>query len=315
MATVTSDLLLLTQAGIKTVFNEAYIAAKETAKWPIIATEIPTTLPIQKYAWLGRGALMRAFTDEVAAQSIAENNYTMADIIYKGNLPIDRRILEDDQYGLLMADVRNLAAEPVRHWNQLAYQGLGNGFSALCYDGFSFFNAGHTQGQSGVQSNLTSASLSDAALQLAEESMMSYVDDKGVPLEITPNTLVVGPSLARKASDLTGSSIQVTRVGDGTAGTGATAASNFKNYFEGRYNVVVSPYLIGAYQYNWFLLDCSRGIKPIVMQSRSDVPITTETDMDEPTAKIKDIYQFTVRGRYVQGYGLWQTAFGSSATS
>ena len=56
-------------------------------------------------------------------------------------------------------------------------------------------------------------------------------------------------------------------------------------------------------------------MKPIVIQSRSDVPITLETDMDQPSAKIKEVYDITARGRYVQGYGLWQTAWGSNATA
>ena len=45
------------------------------------------------------------------------------------------------------------------------------------------------------------------------------------------------------------------------------------------------------------------------------MPITLETDMDDPTAKIKERYQVTARGRYAQAYGLWQTAYGSNASS
>src|SRR5579871_938539 len=122
--TVNSDVLLLTQAGIKTEFNGAYIKAQEGAKWKAIATEIPTTLPIQSYAWLGRGAVMRQFKDEVEAQAVVESSYTLADIIYKGNLQVFRKTIEDDQYGLIMMRARELAQEPVRHWNQLAFTGL-----------------------------------------------------------------------------------------------------------------------------------------------------------------------------------------------
>ena len=315
MPTVNSDVLLLTYAGIKINFDEAYINAQENARWKLIADEIPTTLPIQQYAWLGRGAVMQPFVDEVAEQSVGENNYQLADIIYKADLAVDRKTIEDDQYGLLMKRARDLAQEPTRHWNQLAFTGLPKGFTAPCYDGLSFFNANHQDRGDTVQSNVTSASLSDPALQAAEATMMAYVDDKGVPLEVMPNTLVVGPALKRKAEDLCGSAVVVTRVGDGTAGSGATASTGFNNYFNGKFNVVVNSYLIGAYAYNWFLLDTSRSEKPIVIQSRSDVPITLETDMDQPSAKIKERYQVTARGRYVQGYGLWQLAYGSNAVA
>jgi phage major head subunit gpT-like protein len=52
-----------------------------------------------------------------------------------------------------------------------------------------------------------------------------------------------------------------------------------------------------------------------MLQTRSDVPITFETDMDLATAQIKEQYQFSVRGRFVAGYGLWQQCSGSNATS
>lgn len=323
MATVNSDVLFLTYAGIKTQFDAAYVLAQESARWKLIADEIPTTLPTQNYAWLGRGAVMQEFKDEVFEQSVAEKTYTLTDKIYKGNFTIWRKTLEDDQYGLLIKDARNLANEPVRHWNQLVYSALPNGFSATGYDGLSFFNADHQDGLSPVQSNATSMSLSDPALQEAQATMRAYVDDKGKPLEIEPDTLVVGPALARIAHDLCGSKVVVTRVGDGAAGAGATASTNYDNYFEGMFRVIVSPYLINGSidgvvydaAYNWFLLDTSRSAKPIFIQNRQDVPITLETDMDQPSAKIKERYNIDIRGRYAQGYGLWQTAFGSSATS
>jgi phage major head subunit gpT-like protein len=324
MATVNSDVLMLTYAGIKVDFDSAYLLAQENADWKLIAEEIPTTLPIQNYAWLGRGAVMEEFKDEVFEQSVEEKTYTLADKIYKGNLAVWRKTIEDDQYGLLMKRARDLASEPVRHWNQLAFTGLANGFSATCYDGLSYFNDDHQEGSSPTQSNVTTNSLSDSALQEAEAAMMAYVDDKGRPMEIKPDTLVVGPALRRVAMDLCGSAVVVTRVGDGNASSGATASTPFENYFRGRYNVVVSPYLINTTldgvtydaAYNWFLLDTSRGgAKPIVIQNRQDVPITLETDMDQPSAKIKERYNITIRGRYVQGYGLWQMAYGSDATS
>jgi len=318
VAVVNSDILYLTYAGIKTEFDAAYIKAQEEAKWKAIADEIPTTLPIQNYAWLGRGAVMQEFKDEAPEQSVREDNYTIADKIYKANIAIWRKSLEDDQYGILMKRARELASEAVRHWNQLAYLALANGFGATCYDGNAFFSASHSEGASGTQSNLTSSSLNDAALQKAESVMRSYVDDKGVPLEIEPDTLVVGPALARMAFDLTNSAVVVSRSTDSP-----TATVPFENYFQGNYKVIVSPYLInGTFNgvsyssaYNWFLLDTKRGVKPIVIQSRQDVPITLETDMDQPSAKIKERFNVTVRGRYAQGYGLWQTAFGSSAAS
>jgi phage major head subunit gpT-like protein len=315
MAVVTSDLLFLTVAGLKTEFDAAYMKAAETARWAQIATELPTTLPSQNYGWLGRGALMKQFYDEVEDQSVAGYQYTLADNVYKGNLTIQRKMLEDDQYALLVTRVRAMAAEPIRHWNQLAFEGLTSGFTSLCYDGQYFFDTDHSEGASGTQVNKVTTVLSDTALQTADATMQAYVDDKGIPMEIMPDTLVVGPANARKAWNLVKQDIVFTPVGTGTAGSGATASTDFRNYFNGRYNLIVDPYIRGTAAYYWFLLDTKKEIKPIIIQSRSDVPITLETDMDMPDAKIREKYRFSARGRYVQGYGLWQTAYGSAATS
>jgi phage major head subunit gpT-like protein len=315
MAVVTSDLLLLTTAGVKTEFMNAYLESEEQADWKEIASEIPTTLPIQNYAWLGRGAVMRKFPDEAEAQSVREIDYKLADILYKGEMQIERKALEDDQYGMVMARARQLGQEPTRHWNELAYLGLALGFTTPCYDGQYFFNNNHQEGGSPIQINVTNQPLSDPALEAAATAMMAYVDDKGKPMRIKPDTLVVGPALERRAWNLVGQPTVVAPVGSGAAGAGATASTPYTNYFHGRYRLVVNPYLVGIYAYNWFLLDTRREIKPIVIQSRSDVPITLETDMDQPSARIKEVYNFTARGRYVQGYGLWQTAFGSNANA
>lgn len=312
---VTADVLAFTLAGLKTDFDAAYQAVQESAKWQLIASEIPTTLPIQNYGFLGRGAVMEERIDEDREQEVLSKSYSVADKIYAGKMVIERRTLEDDQYGLLKIRVGQLAQEPTRHWNQLAYEGIAAGFTSLCYDGQYFFDTDHSEGSSGTQSNTSSTTLSDAGLQAAEAAMMGFVDDKSVPMDIVPDTLVVGPANARKAGDLLGSEVIVRNPGDGTAGSGATAYTPYNNYYKGRYRLVVNPYLRGAAAYNWALLDTSKVVKPIVIQSRSDVPISTESDMLEQGAMMRERYQFRVRGRYARAYGLWQTAFGSSASS
>lgn len=312
MPVVTSDILAETLAGLNIQFNSAYLESNEKAAWPMVATEIPTTLPLLEYGWLGRGAVMEQLNDRPLEQELLQHTQALSDITYKGRMKIDRRTIEDDQYGLLMMRVRDLGAEPTRHWNQLVFQGLQNGFSNLCYDGQDFFSASHSEGSSGTQSNTTTNSLTDANLQTAESAMMGILDDKGIPMEIVPDTLVVGPLLSRVAADLLGSEIVVKQAGAGAIGSGATAYTPYNNYYKGRYRLVVNHYIN---TYNWFLLDTSKSVKPLVMQSRSDVPITIETDMLEPSALMNEQFRFDVRGRYAQGYGLWQCAYGSSASS
>lgn len=307
MGVVTTDLLALTLAGLDTRFDAAYNFARELAMWPRVATEVPTTLPIQNYGFLGRGAVMEEFRDRAREQEVNQFNYSLADKVYKGMLTIDRTTLEDDQYGLLNMRVDDLGREPHRFWNQLAYEGLAKGFTTLCYDGQYFFDTDHSEGSSGTQVNKGTAALDEGSLSAAETAMMGFVDDKGIPMEILPDTLVVGPKNKKVAWELTMSGVAVIKA-DTTSGRPGT---DFANYWQGKYNVVVSPYLRGTYDDYWFLLDTSKVVKPVVMQSRSNVPFTTESDMLDGAAKMREKYNYAVRGRFVQGYGLWQTAYGA----
>ncbi len=63
----------------------------------------------------------------------------------------------------------------------------------------------------------------------------------------------------------------------------------------------------------WFLLDCSRAIKPMLFQTR--VPYTfTRLDKDtDDNVFWRDQYIYGVRARANAGFGLWQLAYASKA--
>lgn len=317
MATVDSDTLNLTLAGLKTNFDLAYKKATETAVWSAIATQIDTTLPVQKYGWLGYHGTMQAYSDRSVEQPINEldNGYSVSDQLYDVLEPVQRRAIEDDQYGLIMLRFTSIGEEAPRHWNQLAFQGLTSGFTSKCSDGQNFFDTGHQEGLSPTQVNKTTNNLSDPALETAITTMMAIQNDKGVPMGIMPDTLVVGPSLLRRATDLLGSKTVVVHVGDGTAGSGALAATPFSNFFDGRLKLIVNHYIYGTAKFYWFVLDTSRTVKPIIMQNRMDVPITIESDMTSPQALMQEQWKVRLRGRYAQAYGLWQLAYGGAGTA
>ena len=64
----------------------------------------------------------------------------------------------------------------------------------------------------------------------------------------------------------------------------------------------------------WFLLDCSRAIKPIVWQERIPYNFTAITEETNDRVFFRDEYVYGVRARVNAGFGLWQLAYGSKAT-
>lgn len=63
----------------------------------------------------------------------------------------------------------------------------------------------------------------------------------------------------------------------------------------------------------WFLLDCSRVIKPMVYQERLPYRLTPMTGEGHGNVFWKDEYIYGVRARSNAGFGLWQLAYASKA--
>ncbi len=312
MTTTLADALPLFLAGLRTEYNVAYHKAIQNPAWQQVATDVKTTLRTQNYAWLGGSPVMEEFKDEVREPGLTTNSYSITDKVFKANLSIERTAIEDDQYEMLMMMARNMAPVSVRFQNKLTFEGLAKGFVTICADKQNMFDTLHPDGMGGTWSNKSSDPLTPAALVNAETQLMTATDDKGEPMDIQPDTLVVGPAYKQTALDITESDVRIINVGDGVAGAGSTTATGSKNYFKGRYSVVVNPYLRGAYAKYWFLMDNSREIKAMVMQTRSDVPATTEDDMHDGAALNREIFNFWARLRCQVGYGLPQLAFGSN---
>jgi len=58
----------------------------------------------------------------------------------------------------------------------------------------------------------------------------------------------------------------------------------------------------------WYLLDCSRAIKPLIFQEREKVKITHMVKDDDESVFMRDEYRFGISARYNVGFGLWQLA-------
>lgn len=304
MPLVRSDLLSLVEAGLRTEFFSAFRQMEGASIVPRIATIIRTTLPTQKYGWLGTVPVMREFIDERTPTGLRVVEYAISDRTWEASIAVDRRALEDEQYDMIRLRVRDLALEAVRHKEQLVVQALLRGaVDGRCYDGQLLFDTNHQEGESGVQSNSLTGALSTDTLQQAISRMMQFKDDRGRPMGIMPDTLLVGPKLHWLAMELLESPIVV------QANT-PTEYTPYKNVLQGKLRLIVTPYITGADENKWFLLDTSRSMRAVVLQERQDVPLEFSA-LDSPNAEqvfMRDKVFYGVRARYGVGYGLWQTA-------
>ncbi len=310
MPLVKSDIPNLILAGLRTIFFQAY-ESEQGSVYEQVATTVPSDKDTETYAWLGNTPKMREFKDERIPKGLSEYKYTLQNKTWEASLSVDRAAIEDDLYGQIQVRVRELAQEARRHVDQLVVELLPSGFSTVCYDGQYFFDNDHSEGDSGTQTNVTTSVLSDSTLQAGITAMMKFKDDKGKPLGIVPDVLVVPPDLQWTAMELLESPVAVVKVGSGTSGTGATAATPYKNLLQGKLRLLITPYLTD--DDSWYLLATNRVVRPLIFQNRTPVEFTS-LEANSEAGFMRDAYLYGVRARYNAGYGMWQCAYGGNVS-
>lgn len=63
----------------------------------------------------------------------------------------------------------------------------------------------------------------------------------------------------------------------------------------------------------WYLLDCSRSLKPLIFQERTTPELESLTSTQDEAVFMRDEYRFGVRYRCNAGFGFWQMAYKSKA--
>lgn len=76
----------------------------------------------------------------------------------------------------------------------------------------------------------------------------------------------------------------------------------------------VSNFVAGTAGQPWYLLDCSRSLKPLIFQERSRPELESLTSTQDEGVFMRDEYRFGVRYRCNAGVGFWQMAFKSTDT-
>jgi phage major head subunit gpT-like protein len=294
-------------SGISTVFEDTFYEAQRDTQWQEIASRAGVTTPIVKYPFLGANPHFKKFRDRVDDQGVAPYLVTIEDEEWDINMRISAKAIEDDATGMYKMRAAALGESAAWFDDEKAFGLLDGSFTGIGYDGQAMVSASHQSGASPTQSNYTNASLSATSLAAAVGTGGNFKDDTNRPFGTVFTTLAVGPLLETRALELVNSPI-VVNLGNATG----SAATPYGNVLQGRFKVVVSPWVSS---YHWFLVDSRKRVKPIIIQDREDVPLQTWDDTDDPRARRNREYNFTGFMRRGYGYGPWQTLYGSNATS
>lgn len=212
---------------------------------------------------------------------------------------VTKEAQDDDLYGVVNAKKmsRELGKGARVAREQYAANVLNNGFSIA--DGFpksgstqTLFHASHTlSGGGGTYSNLGAADLSQSALEAAIISFHKLVDENGVPIVVSPETLLVPPDLIMLARELLGSEYKP-----------YTANNEVNPTRADKLSLQVNHYITDSD--SWFVL-AAKGDHNLNFFVRNDLSFEYADDFDTGDMKVKGYQRFSV------GYGDWRGVWGS----
>jgi phage major head subunit gpT-like protein len=166
--------------------------------YPKIATVMNGVGPVTAFKWLGNVPVMTEWQGERKIDKLRAEQHELRTKWYANGIELDYDDLAEDKLGIVRPRIEDLAKMGPRKMDALVIDFYVNGFAGtlgLTYDGQYLFDTDHTyataDGQTS-QSNLETGAISSTTFNAAIQKMMAFKDERGEPLEVRPDTLMVG---------------------------------------------------------------------------------------------------------------------------
>jgi hypothetical protein len=232
--------------------------------------------------------------DEGAESYVARYNHETIALAFA----ITEEAEEDGLYGALGSKYAKALARSLQHTKEVKGSNiLNNGFSASFPggDNVSLFSTAHPLWGGGTQSNklATPADISEASLEEALIQISDWVDERGIPIAVMAECIVIPTELQFIAERILASPYR--------SGTGDNDVNALKTMGMLPKGVKINHRLTDADA--WFIItDCPDGLKHMV---RKKVSRGIEGDFDTGNMRYK------ARERYSFGWSDYRGAFGS----
>jgi len=271
---------------IQAKWTEAFVAEPQN-QLNALATRYTSTTASNNYAFLEALGSWSEWHGARQFKDIASDDYKVINRDFESSIKMPRNQIDDDEAGMYMDIVPSMSAGWFKKQQALIFAVLTT--NPLAYDGKALFATDRAYGDSTIN-NLTTDALTADTFNAAYVAIQSYTDHQGEPLATKPDTLVVGPSMAKTASDI---------LGNLYIGDGETSATQIQNYYNTLgVKLVVSPYLIGDYANYWYLADTTDVVKGVLLQVRR-TPMPVLSNAQEVTRT--NTVDFMADGRMAAG--------------
>lgn len=293
------------EKGVKGRFIFASQIATMNLKERIAMTELSTS-DQEKYAWAGEVDQLEEVVDEVRFSPMSDASYTLANTVYAKGLAIKRTNLDDDQIGMFLRRISDLAKRGMTHPDKLIVQALIDGASAtlgLDYTGEAFFNATHAARgfQTATQSNIvtgtgTSTAQVAADLNTAMAQQLNFVDEANEPFheEVRSYALVAPPALMKALKEAIKAQV--------------IAQTSNVQFDEVTFDFIFTSRLTTDSADDYYLLNTTQPDNRALIFQQRDALELTSLQQESETGFKREQYLYKARARHAVGYALWQNA-------
>lgn len=238
---------------------------------------------IEEYPIMMMTGSMREWVGARVINSISGKKLSVQNRDFEHTEEINRNRIEDDQIGFYNIAFQGMGVQAGNLWAELATE-------ALCSpgnwaDGKPFYGS-RKFGKATVNNSMGNLPLSIANYEAARARMMGFCGADGKSLRLVPDTILVGPELEGTARMI----FEAELVNDGQ-----NAA--ISNIHRGECKIMVNTGITGPYAKYWFLVNTSRGVKPITVQKRKQGPLVRWDREDSPCVMDHNVNRYGLHYR------------------
>lgn len=276
----------------------------------------------ETYNWLGQVPQMREWGTGRLVKQLRADGITLTNQLYEATLRIDIDDMRRDKTGQINVRIAELAKRAAMHWEKLLSALIEAGIAAtlgLAYDGQYFYDSDHSEGSSGTQLNLltatqvtqldvgtatapTEAEMAKAILGVIGY-MLSYKDDQGEPINgdvrsflvMVGNANLYGPTMAACIE-------KQLEAGSGAVQPNVLRSSGFS------LECILNPFMTAAsWTDDFFIFRTDGDVRPFILQEEQAVKVDAIAEGSEMEINERQ-HQYGVTAQRAVGYGMWQHA-------
>ena len=293
-----------------------------------IATTIPSTSEQNGYGWMGMVEKLRMWKGPRTVHSPAPYTYFVTNQPFELTLSIDEFRLEDDTYGIYFPMITNMGKQS-KKWPDYQLRDLitaAGDYSAaslqLSLDGVAHWSASHlidpykpssasntyvndygTAGTSSIGSITCGGYLTPTAYSTVWTDMCCRVSENGEALGIVPSHLVVPPQLDMVGKTILHAQFFSPQTSTYAIGSGTNVGA-MQNVLVGSSDLIMLPDLAASSATAWYLLDCTKALKPFIWQLRQAPDFVARVTPNDPVVFDSHTYLYGTKARGAPGWGL-----------